>query len=140
MSIINSEDIETQEQLLERLSRSGITATQATISRDIKDLRLTKELTSRGRYRYAVQEKVMDSSSSGKLSTIFKEAVHKIDRAGNIVVLKTLPGLAPAASSAMDSMNMPSIVGSIAGDDTVFLLIRTEREALKLCSELEGMF
>ena len=140
MDIIASEDIETQEQLIEALSSRGIRATQATISRDIKDLRLTKELTSGGKYRYTVFEKVLDSGSAGKLSAIFKEAVISVDFAGNIVVIKTMPALASAASSAIDSMHMSSIVGTLAGDDTVFVLLRNERDAAELRSELEGMF
>ena len=137
MSIIGSEDIETQEQLIDRLIERGVRATQATISRDIKDLRLTKELTAGGKYRYTVFEKVLDSNAASKLSTIFKEAVHSVDSAGNLVVIKTLPGLAPAASSAMDAMHMASVVGTIAGDDTAFVLMRTERDAAELRSELE---
>ncbi len=140
MDIIGSEDIETQEQLIDALSNRGIRATQATISRDIKDLRLTKELTSGGKYRYTVFEKVLDSGSAGKLSAIFKEAVTSVDCAGNIVVIKTMPALAPAASSAIDSMHMSSIVGTLSGDDTVFVLLRNERDAAELRSELEGMF
>lgn len=140
MLIIGAEDIETQEQLIERLREKGVTATQATISRDIKELRLTKELSPSGKYRYGVREKVLDAGTTGKLSSIFKEVVLKVDRAGNIVVLKTLPGMAQAAGFAIDGMNMDSIVGSLAGDDTAFLLIRTEREATELCTELEGMF
>ncbi|NLT39749.1 MAG: arginine repressor [Clostridiales bacterium] len=140
MSIIGSEDIETQEQLIARLNENGFRATQATISRDIKDLRLTKELTPGGKYRYTVFEKVLDSNSAGKLSAIFKEAVQSVDCSGNIVVIKTLPGLAQAASSAMDSMHMASIVGCVGGDDTAFVLMRTERDAMELKNELEGMF
>ena len=116
LQIISEEIIETQEQLLERLQAKGIKSTQATISRDIKELHLIKEPAGQGRYRYAVSAHRTKLNFADKLRTIFRESVLTVDNAQNIVVIKTLPGLANAAGSAVDGMDVPYLVGSLAGD------------------------
>lgn len=133
LRIISDENIETQEQLLLCLEQRGIRATQATISRDIKELHLVKEPTGMGNYRYAVSSKKPHLNFAEKLYKIFRECVVHVDYAQNIVVLKTLPGLANAAASALDGMQNAEIVGSIAGDDTVFLLMRDITCAADFC-------
>ena len=124
LNIVQTKDIDTQEQLLEELRSRGFTTTQATISRDIKELRLVKELTSSGEYRYAISERKMSSTTDARLRNIFKEGVLSIDVAQNIVVVRTMPGLASAACSALDAMDIDGMVGSLAGDDTGILIMR----------------
>lgn len=139
LEIIAAKPIETQEQLLEELKASGLTVTQATISRDIKELHLIKEQTGRGSYHYVVSVHKATFNNSNKLRTIFRESVVSFDCAQNIVVLKTLPGLASAACTALDSMNIDVLVGSLAGDDTVFLVMRDNNSALHFCDEIQKM-
>lgn len=135
LSIIAQREIETQEQLLEALKDTGIDATQATISRDIKQLRLVKELSSTGGYKYTAVQHRTDPGMEGRLRTIFRESVTSFDLAQNIVVLKTLPGLANAAAAALDSMELPELVGTLAGDDTAILIMRTNASAQAFCDE-----
>ena len=137
LSIIAREDIDTQELLMERLQREGISCTQATISRDIKQLHLIKEPVGRGRYRYAVSVRQSGLNVADKLRTIFRESVLSIDCAQNIVVVKTLLGLAAAA--ALDSMELPYLVGTLAGEDTVLLVMRDSRSADGFCAEIGEM-
>ena len=139
LQIISEEAIETQEQLLKRLNDLGIQSTQATISRDIKELHLVKELTGYGTYRYAVSERKASLNFAGRLRTIFKEGVTSFDLAQNIVVLKTMPGLASAACAAIDGMDINGLVGSLAGDDTALLIMRTNEDAQAFCNEIHTM-
>lgn len=139
LRIIEELDVDTQDQLLAELKARGVQSTQATISRDIKELHLVKELTGYGSYRYAVSEKKASLDVSGRLRTIFKEGVTSFDMAQNIVVLKTMPGLASAACAAIDSMNIGSLVGSLAGDDTALLIMRTTEDAAEFCNEIHTM-
>ena len=139
LEIIASENIETQEQLLERLQAQGISSTQATISRDIKQLHLIKEPMGQGVYKYAVSGNRTKLNFAERLRTIFRESISSIDSAQNIVVLKTMPGLASAACAAMDSMDFPFMVGSLAGDDTAFILMRDTDSALEFCKEIKEM-
>lgn len=136
LDIISTVEVETQDQLLAELKKRGIAAAQATISRDIKELHLTKEPTGYGSYRYAVEEQSAPGEQSGRLRTIFRESVLSFDMAQNIVVIKTMPGLAAAAGAAMDGMELSGLVGSLAGDDTVLLIMRTAEDASALCGEM----
>lgn len=135
LTIIAEKEIETQEQLLDALKEHGIDATQATISRDIKQLRLVKELTSGGIYKYTAARRHTTSDVEARLRTIFRESVTSFDVAQNIVVLKTLPGLANAAAAALDSMALHGMVGTLAGDDTAILIMRTNAAAQSFCDE-----
>jgi len=139
LKVIASTDVETQNQLIEELAKVGIESTQATVSRDIKELHLIKELTSRGTYRYAVSDRPDTQNNSLRLKTIFKESVTSYANAQNLVIIKTLPGLAPAACGAIDSMGIRNIVGTIAGDDTGFLAMHDTPAAEKFCKEIEDM-
>ena len=139
LDIISQNDIETQNQLMEALPARGIKSTQATLSRDIKDMRLVKELSGDGKYRYAVGGAAESSGYTDRLRKIFKECVTSYDVAQNIIVIKTLPGLADAACSTLDSMVVPELVGSIAGDDTAFLAMRDSASAQRLCQEISNM-
>ena len=139
LEIIAQEDVETQEQLLERLQRQGISCTQATISRDIKQLHLIKEPVGRGRYRYAVSVHRHNLNVADRLRTIFRESILSVDCAQNIVVIKTMSGLASGAAAALDGMGISSMVGSLAGDDTALLIMRDSEDARTLCGEIKEM-
>ena len=139
MEIISTRDIETQEQLLQELQNAGFSSTQATISRDIKELRIVKELTTLGTYRYTTANDEVGGSFSARLNTIFRECVTGFDYSLNIVVIRTLPGLANAAASAIDAMNMSVILGSLAGDDTVMVVMRDANAAAAFCGEIKHL-
>lgn len=139
LRLIETQEIETQEQMLECLRACGIKATQATISRDIKELNLTKQQTG-GVSKYVVaQARQPHHNFNSRLKTIFRESVTSFDVAQNIVVVKTMPGLASAAAAALDGMGLEGLVGSLAGDDTVILIMRTNHVADELCQELRTM-
>ena len=139
LEIISNRNIETQEQLLLELQKAGFRGTQATISRDIKELRIVKELTSLGTYRYAASTNEVSGSFSSRLNTIFRECVISFDYAQNIIVVRTLPGLASAAGSAIDAMNLSTVVGSLAGDDTVIVIMRDTNAAATFCGEIKNI-
>ena len=139
MEIISTTNVETQEQLLQELQSAGFTGTQATISRDIKELRIVKELTSLGTYRYTTAAREVPNTFSGRLNSIFRECVTSFDYSQNIIVIHTLPGLANAAASAMDAMNMSVVLGTIAGDDTVFIVMRDSNAAAAFCGEIKSL-
>lgn len=121
LDIITSSEVETQDRLVELLIKAGYQATQATISRDIKELQLIKTLSPRGRYKYTAASS-QDQPVSDRFITIFKETIKTIDYSGNIIVVKTLSGCAPAAAEAIDTMKFGHIIGTIAGDNTIFLV------------------
>lgn len=139
LEIIELEPIDTQEQLQQRLQEEGITCTQATISRDIKQLHLIKEPIGQGKYRYAVSVQRNRLNVADKLRTIFRESIVSVDYAQNIVVIKTMAGLANAAAAALDSMSIPYMVGSLAGDDTALLVMRDTESARSFCDEIHEM-
>jgi len=127
LELIDSYEIETQEELAKLLNAEGFKVTQATVSRDIKELRLIKVLTKNGRYKYAsIQQQ--DAGISDRFIKIFKDSLINIDYAGNMIVIKTLPGAAQAAAAALDALDLKEIVGTLAGDDTIFLVIRHVEE------------
>ena len=139
LEIISTTNVETQEQLLQELEEAGFRSTQATISRDIKELRIVKELTNLGTYRYTTSNGEISGSFSARLNTIFRECVIGFDYAQNIIVIRTLPGLASAAGSAIDAMNMSMVVGSLAGDDTVMVVMRDNNSAAAFCGEIKNL-
>ena len=139
MEIITTQDIETQNQLLEALAARGVKSTQATLSRDIRDMRLIKELGPNGNYRYVMAASQDSTDLDARLKKIFKECVLSYDLAQNILVIKTLPGLAQAAGSTLDGMDIPGLVGTIAGDDTAFLALKDPDAAVKLYHEIEQL-
>ena len=139
LEIISNINVETQEQLILELERAGVRSTQATISRDIKELRIVKELTSLGTYRYTTAVREVPSTFSGRLNTIFRECVTRYDYAQYIVVIHTMPGLAAAAASAIDSMNLSVVVGTLAGDDTVMVVMRDNNAAAQFCGEISNL-
>ena len=139
MEIISTQNVETQEQLLDALRGAGFHSTQATISRDIKELRIVKELTSLGTYRYTTTQGEVTGTFTSRMNTIFRECVTGFDYAQNMVVIHTLPGLASAAASAIDAMGLSVILGTIAGDDTVFVVMRDSNAAAAFCGEIKNL-
>jgi transcriptional regulator of arginine metabolism len=136
LEIIAKQEIETQNQLIEALRAQGYNSTQATVSRDIRELRLVKELTESGGYKYALPPDSASGDYSMKLRTIFNESVREIRQAQNLVVIKTLPGLANGACAALDAREVAGLVGTLAGDDTAFLAMTDSEAARKFCEEL----
>ena len=139
LEIITTGNVETQEQLLQELRDAGFLSTQATISRDIKELRIVKELTNMGTYRYTTSTREVSGTFSARLNTIFRECVTGFDYAQNMVVIHTLPGLASAAGSAVDAMNMGFVLGTLAGDDTVMIVMRDTNAAAAFCGEIKKL-
>ncbi len=136
LDIISEHSIETQDELLTKLREHGFQATQATISRDIKDLRLVKTLGSDGKYRYVSAAKNSTDIRSN-FSALFASSVNSVDCAQNIVVIKTLSGMAQAVCAALDSVEYKAVVGTIAGDDTIFIVCRSSELAAGLVSDLK---
>lgn len=136
LEIIQEHDIETQEELLEKLRERNFNVTQATISRDIKELRLVKTPVGNGKYKYATGNKTgMDTLSN--FNTVFKTAVISVDFAQNMIVLKTTSGMAQGVCAAIDSIEWDGMLGTIAGDDTIFIVTSTSSRAATLTSELK---
>mgnify|MGYP003241886275 CR=1 FL=1 len=151
LELIAQYAIETQEELLERLSECGIPSTQATVSRDIKQLHLYKEPCGGGRYRYASSARSTGCDFNDRLQRILRECSLSVDCAQNLVVLKTMPGLASAAGAAFDASqyevtvtfdamdDLPAMIGCVCGDDTVLVVMRDEASAQSFCEELSGL-
>jgi len=139
LEIIAGQNIETQNQLMEALKAKGVKSTQATLSRDIRDLHLVKELSPEGCYRYVTGAKESVSDHDVRLKKIFRESVVDFAVAQNLLIIKTLPGLASAACSALDGMEIHNMVGSIAGDDTAFIAMKDNSSAEHFCKEIENM-
>ena len=138
LEIITENTIETQEQLIEKLNEAGYNVTQATVSRDIRELRLMKISCGFGVYKYVVSNQETHSHSA-KYLNILRETITTIDHAGNLVVVKTYAGMAQAAAAALDSMSWTEIIGSIAGDDTIMIVLRSGETARSFASELSGL-
>lgn len=139
VEIISNTEVETQEQLLQALVEAGFNSTQATISRDIKEMRIVKELTSLGTYRYSVPEKDAAPTLSDRLNNIFRECLVSVDYAENLVVIHTLPGMANAAASALDAMRSSAVLGTLAGDDTVVIVMREGHAAAAFTGEIKSV-
>ena len=128
LEIIEDHVIETQDDLIEKLKESGYLVTQATVSRDIKQLGLIKTATKDGGYKYTVARSE-NSSNENKLKNIMRETVVNAQDAQNIIVVKTFPGMANAAAAALDALVGEAVIGSIAGDDTIFIVVRNAEDA-----------
>ena len=139
LDIISKMEIETQQQLLNELAARGIKSTQATLSRDIKDMRLVKQRNADGRYCYVVSKEYFDLEFAMKLRSIFRESVKSFDVAQNLLIIKTLPSLAQAAAQAIAAMENESLVGALAGHDTAFIAMKDNQAAEKLRREIEAI-
>jgi len=138
LELIEKYEIETQEELAEKLKEIGMDITQATVSRDIKELRLIKVMSRNERYKYASISH-MEGATTNRLLTIFTESFVSCDYANNIVVVKTLPGMAQASASAVDSLKWTEIIGTIAGDDTIMIVCRAEKIAEEMVNKFNKM-
>ncbi|NTV90130.1 MAG: arginine repressor [Clostridiales bacterium] len=138
LEVIEKFDIETQEELAEKLKESGMDVTQATISRDIKELRLIKVMMENEKYKYSTVSHT-EGAILNRLLKVFTESFVSCDYANNIVVVKTLPGMAQASASALDSMKWADTIGTIAGDDTIIIVCRAEKFADELVNRLNKL-
>ena len=136
LSIIEKDNIETQEELAAKLRDIGIVVTQATVSRDIKELRLLKVLTPTGSYKYATAD-TAEHGVSERLVRMFVDSVLSINYAENLIVIRTLSGSASTAGEAIDSMRWPEILGTISGDNTIFIAVRAAEEAPIVVEKLQ---
>ena len=139
IDLISNHEIDTQEELTARLREMGFHSTQATISRDIKELRLIKIASSNGGYKYSIAESEQDSGFVPRVRNIFRECVIKVDVAQNLVVIKTITGMANAAAFALDTMKISEIVGTIAGDDNVLIILRDTESAENFFEQTKEM-
>ena len=136
VELIRDNDIETQDKLVEMLNDEGFNVTQATVSRDLRELRLTKVASENGGQKYALLHSD-DVQVSERLARVFRDGVISMDYAQNIIVIKTLNGMAMAVAAALDSMGNSEVMGTIAGDDTIFCVVKTEQKAIKLMERLK---
>lgn len=136
LEIIRDYEIDTQEALAEKLNGAGFNVTQATVSRDIRELKLTKVSTGLGKQKY-VTTSSDGTEISQRLKRVFSDGVISIDFAQNIIVIKTLTGMAMAVAAALDAMDNAEIMGTIAGDDTVFCVVKNEGRAVRLIEKLK---
>lgn len=138
LEIIETKDIETQDELAEELKRRNVKVTQATVSRDIKELRLLKVLGEGGKYKYATVERA-EKGMNDRFIRILSESVLSIDSAGNLIVIKTLSASANAAGEAVDSMKWPEVLGSVAGDNTLLIIARSEAAVESLMQRFDNL-
>ncbi|MGN0498917.1 MAG: arginine repressor [Acutalibacteraceae bacterium] len=138
LELINTNEINTQDGLLTRLIESGFNVTQATVSRDIKELKLQKVVTSDGKYKYVSASKA-PQSLTGSFNSLFSGSVTSVESAGNMIVLKTVSGMAQGVCAAMDAVEIEGVVGTIAGDDTIFVVARSESSATSVVSYLKKL-
>lgn len=139
LQLIDEHTVETQEDLTRLLKESGIYVTQATVSRDIRELKLIKVLGENGSYKYAAYYNETGVSADERLGDVFRESVLTIDYSMNIVCIHTIPGMGNAAGVVIDSMKINDIIGSVAGDDTLFVLVRNEEKAKKVMQLFKKM-
>ncbi len=137
LELIKENEVETQEMLADLLIKEGFNVTQATVSRDIRELKLSKVSTGSGRQKY-IAVTGGQSGVAEKFERVFREGVVSLDYAGNIIVIRTLTGMAMAVAAALDSMDRSEIMGCIAGDDTIFCVVRSEQKAIELIENLRN--
>lgn len=138
LDIIEKQDVETQEELAEALRARGIKVTQATVSRDIKELRLLKVLSPNGAYKYATADKA-ENGLNERFIRMLAESLLSVTASNNLIVVKTLSGSANVAAEALDSLHWPEILGSLAGDNTILLIIRTNEEVPGVIARIQDM-
>ena len=136
--IISSADIETQEELASELRKNGFNVTQATVSRDIRELRLIKSPSKNGGFKYAKPER-HEVAVSERLTRILTDSLVNADSSGNIIVVKTLSGSANVAAEALDNLGWPEILGTIAGDNTIFIVTRNETDTSEITGRIRKL-
>ncbi|MCR5584466.1 MAG: arginine repressor [Lachnospiraceae bacterium] len=137
--IVENENIGTQEELVRRLNEEGFAVTQATASRDIKELRLTKMAMDTGEIKYVIPHSETSGMNNGKLVRVLAEAYTGMEQAENLLVIKTVSGMAMAAAAALDSLKLKGVVGCIAGDDTIFCAVKTKGEVTEVMRKIEKL-
>lgn len=137
IELIENFDIDTQEELISRLAEAGYTATQATISRDIRELKLVKAMTSGGVYKYI--QSARGETVKPRFNSAFADSIIHVDCAGNMVVIKTYPGMAQPVASCIDALGDSDILGCVGGDDTVIVVIREVSRAAIICDKIRGI-
>ena len=138
LELITSNEIETQDDMMNLLREEGFAVTQATVSRDLKELKLTKTLTSRGTYRYT-RPTHHHIAGNAKFSRAMVDSITKVDYSCNNVVLKTYPGMAQAVASGVDALNLADILGCVAGDDTIIIVTRDEESSAQISEKILEM-
>ena len=138
IELIENNEVETQEQLADLLKKDGYDVTQATVSRDIRELRLTKVQTGDGRQKYRVMDH-NDEELQDKYIKVLQSGFVSMDKAGNMLVLRTVSGMAMAVAAALDALHLSQIIGCIAGDDTIFAAIRTEEDVQEVIDRIREM-
>ena len=138
LDIIEKQDVETQEELAEALRARGIQVTQATVSRDIKELRLLKVLSPNGAYKYVTADKA-ENGLNERFIRMLAESMLSVAASNNLIVVKTLSGSANVAAEALDSLHWPEILGSLAGDNTILLIIRSNEEVPGVITRIQEM-
>ena len=138
LEIIESRDVETQEELISILREEGFDVTQATVSRDIRELKLAKIMMGAGQYKYVVSKPVKHSAFPDYKSSI-SASILSVEYAGHIVVIKTYPGLAQAIAAVLDSSHIKGVMGCVAGDDTIFVAIREQSLAAEAAAEIRKL-
>lgn len=138
LELISKYEIETQDDMIARLRADGYTATQATISRDMRDLKLTKVLTARGSYKYVVNQ-ARNHSNTAKLNNAVVDSIVSVNYSGNNIVLKTFPGLAQAVASGVDALHIHNILGCVAGDDTIIIVTSDEEASRDISNKIKEL-
>lgn len=139
LEIVSQYEVDTQETLQALLLERGFSVTQATVSRDIKQLSLVKIMSENGGYKYSLPPKSGDNTTKSMFESLFSHSVNSLDRAMNTIVIKCHTGMANAVCSQLDAADYGDIVGTLAGDDTIFVLMRTEQEAIDMLTELSKL-
>jgi transcriptional regulator of arginine metabolism len=138
LEIISENNIETQDELITKLCESGYDVTQATVSRDIKQLQLVKIATEDGKYKYSLPRR-NEPASNAKFKSILRNTAKSVQDAENIVVMKTYPGMANAAAAAVEALEGDMIIGCIAGDDTIFIVVKTDEDAVRFTANIRAV-
>jgi transcriptional regulator of arginine metabolism len=137
LQLIAENEIDTQEELAKILIKNGFDVTQATVSRDIKELKLVKVMANNGRYKYSPLKIDAGTDKSAKFFSLLSESVRSINYACNMVVMKCNAGMAMAVCASLDNQELPEIVGTLAGDDTIFVVLSSEQDAIKIANQLK---
>ena len=139
LELISKYEIETQDEMMEQLRSEGFKVTQATVSRDLKELKLTKVLTARGTYRYSAAHSPIHHGGAAKLNNAMVDSITHVDYAMNNVIIKTYPGLANAVASAIDGLNMHNMLGCVAGDDAIIIVTRDEKSSEEISGKIREL-
>lgn len=139
LELISSRDVETQEELTQILKDEGFKVTQATVSRDLRDLKLSKELTSRGTYRYAIATGRAHHTGNLKIHNAMADSILNVKYSMNNVVIKTYPGLAGAVGASFDSLHIPTVLGCVAGDDTIIVITESTEASAEISAKIKEL-